>query len=337
MVGRKVLYIFLGVAAVLAAVAVFGLKEGRLLAQRPLTIVIDDWAGDQAIALVSLLGTDEEYGFNLDVRRTASAEDRVAPFKRGETDVLVGSLQTILSHADTEDLRIIYAIDASYGADGVIARDDIRSVADMRNRRIGVETGFADHFLIIQMLREAGLTTDDVTFVDVQMDEAEAVLRDGRVDVLATFAPYLTDLPRAVPGYQVLATTREYPHVIVDVIAVRTDALQANRERYVKLVQALDATIRRCHDAFESCLSALADHTGRTVQDWQSDFTGLRLLDIEDNRRLFSDNQPGGLATTLLNTREFVNRHLSEGVTADVTRWVDGSIIEDAARLKSDS
>ncbi|WP_409373144.1 ABC transporter substrate-binding protein [Pseudomonas baltica] len=79
-------------------------------------------------------------------------------------------------------------------ATSILVRKDssLKTVADLKGKRITVNRGSIGHFLVIKALREAGLKTSDVTFVNLLPTDARAALESGNADAWATWDPYTT-------------------------------------------------------------------------------------------------------------------------------------------------
>lgn len=96
-----------------------------------------------------------------------------------------------------------YAVIANYlssDVHGVIARADrnIRKVADLRGKRVGVSTGTTAHYMLHVLLSDQGLVDADVELVPLPGPEQAAALAAGRVDAVASFAPYSAQSRRAL-------------------------------------------------------------------------------------------------------------------------------------------
>ncbi|NVZ21435.1 ABC transporter substrate-binding protein [Pseudomonas costantinii] len=68
----------------------------------------------------------------------------------------------------------------------------IKTVADLKGKRIVTGRGSIGHYLAIKALASAGLTTKDVEFVFLLPSESRLVLDNGTVDAWATWDPYTT-------------------------------------------------------------------------------------------------------------------------------------------------
>lgn len=104
-----------------------------------------------------------------------------------------GSTPPIIASA--AGLEVVYiAASAPRPANGGIfvrAGSDIRSVADLRGRRITLVDGSFHTYLLARVLEDAGLLLPDVTRVEVPAADSLAALLDGRVDAWIAMAPRL--------------------------------------------------------------------------------------------------------------------------------------------------
>jgi len=296
-----------------------------------LTLAIADWPGDQAFVFVDLLQLDTQYNLALDFLRMPAEDDRLTLWRSGQVDMQIRTLDTGFVMAASDDIRIIYAYDASFGADAMVAVNDIQAPADLRGQTIGVEIGYPSHFLTLHVLDKAGLRPTDVTLIDVQFDEVAAAFAAGRATAITTWEPNVSDLLAQNPDLYVLSSSRDFPAVIFDVIFVRANTLAANRTLYVNLIRALDAAIRQCNANLSPCLDLLATESGRPVTQWETSFQGLRLLDLATNQQLFNDTGPDGLSAKLQAVYTFLRANRPEMPAFDISQWLDGSLVNEAA------
>lgn len=68
----------------------------------------------------------------------------------------------------------------------------VKTVADLKGKRIVTGRGSIGHYLAIRALREAGLKTSDVQWVYLLPSESRILLDNGDADAWATWAPYTT-------------------------------------------------------------------------------------------------------------------------------------------------
>jgi len=68
----------------------------------------------------------------------------------------------------------------------------IKTVADLKGKKIVTGRGSIGHYLAIKALNDAGLTTEDVQFIFLLPAESRLVLDNGTADAWATWDPYTT-------------------------------------------------------------------------------------------------------------------------------------------------
>ncbi|KAB0513521.1 MULTISPECIES: ABC transporter substrate-binding protein [Pseudomonas] len=75
----------------------------------------------------------------------------------------------------------------------VVPKDSpIKTVADLKGKKIVTGRGSIGHYLAIKALATAGLTTRDVQFIFLLPSESRLVLDNGTADAWATWDPYTT-------------------------------------------------------------------------------------------------------------------------------------------------
>ncbi|MBD1910906.1 MULTISPECIES: ABC transporter substrate-binding protein [unclassified Leptolyngbya] len=300
-------------------------------APRSLTLLPTDWPGDQGFIAIQELGLDKSHGLDLNLPAIKTSDDIVQAFRNGTTDVLNFTLDVAINLAATDpDMAVIYAYNESSGADGMVARKEIRTLADLRGKRIGAETGATSHYLLLAILKKAGLTLDDITYIDVQADEVNQALETGQVDAVVTWEPNLSTAV-ALPNMHILTTSRDFPNLILNVLVVRKSKLQANRDSYIQLVEAWDQMRATCETEADRCWQLLSAINNRPSEALKAEADGIRFLRLEDNHRLFApQGGPNTVAAQLQATYDFLkstNPNLSD---FDPQSLYEPSIVEAA-------
>lgn len=84
-------------------------------------------------------------------------------------------------------------------AEAILVRQDaaIRTVADLKGRKIALNKGSNVHFFLVQALKDAGVKYEDVQTVFLPPADARAAFEQGTVDAWAIWDPFFTAAKRA--------------------------------------------------------------------------------------------------------------------------------------------
>ena len=192
----------------------------------PLRIASEQWCGYQFMFLAQQEGWLPKTG--LELRETGFASDSVAALKQGQVDGAALTLNEVLLLRDQGmPLSVVTVFDFSAGPDVVLAKPGISRLADLKGQRIGVETTSLGVIMLSKVLEAAGLQRSDVTVINMDEDHL-AAWDSANMDAVLTYEPALSRLQKQ--GLVSLYDSRKLPLVIVDVLAVRTEAAERHAE-----------------------------------------------------------------------------------------------------------
>lgn len=125
-----------------------------------------------------------------------SAQALLEALSAGAVDAgAVGDAPFIFAYASGSNIKVVQATKASGGGSStaVLVRADspIRTVADLKGKRIATGRGSIGHYLLLRVLERAGLSPKDVTVVFLSPGDAEAAFGAGSVDAWVTWGPYV--------------------------------------------------------------------------------------------------------------------------------------------------
>ena len=107
----------------------------------------------------------------------------------------VGDAPFLFAYAGNPDLKAVAAYDSLSGGGSVALlvprASALKSLSDLKGRRIATGRGSIGHFLVLKLLQKAGLQPGDVRFVYLSPGDAKTALANGAVDVWATWGSYI--------------------------------------------------------------------------------------------------------------------------------------------------
>jgi NitT/TauT family transport system substrate-binding protein len=143
---------------------------------------------------------------------------------------------------------IILINDYSNGNDMVIAKPGIKSIPDLKGKKVGLEVGFVSHLLLLNALEKAGMKEADVTLVNTKTNETPQVLASGDVDAVTTWQPSSAQALKLVPGSTAIYTSKDEPGLIYDVLAVNPASLANRRAEWLKVLKVWDRVVENLRE-----------------------------------------------------------------------------------------
>ncbi len=243
------------------------------------------------------------------------AEDYVTAleaFQRGEADAATLTIyEAILAASRGTPLKIVLLLDYTTGSDGIVAKNRIRSLPDLKGKHIGVQEGTIAHFTVLKALEKAGLDRTEVKLVNLDLDALQQAFLHDQVDAAGIYEPYMSNLARQGGGHVVFSSL-EIPRAICDVLFVK-EALARDHPDVV------DHWIRAWNDALnfkgsdtDTYLHALNLLNGTPIPDLKASFKGIFFTSLAENRRAFGKpDSPGYLLNSLREMQRFM---LEQGI-----------------------
>jgi NitT/TauT family transport system substrate-binding protein len=89
-------------------------------------------------------------------------------------------------------------------------------------------------------LKKVGLTLKDVKVKDIATADTVAVFADSSVAAVASYEPFMSQAVKSLADRKphMLASSKDYPGLIIDIITARKADLKANPEKYEKFLAA---------------------------------------------------------------------------------------------------
>lgn len=129
------------------------------------------------------------------------------------------------------DPKAILQYDWSRGGDAIAVAGAIKSVADLRGKKIAVAEATPSHYFALYVLTQGGLTNRDVEWIfTTSAVEAANVFKAGKVDAAVSWSPDVYIAARERPGAHILASTKDASNLIADIFVARGDFLAQHPE-----------------------------------------------------------------------------------------------------------
>lgn len=312
---------------------------------RPLKVGINTWAG-HAPGIVANGGMKpgspssiykKKYGLDVEFVLLEDPSAKLAAFIKGDIDIMwdtVDSWAREASELKEKGLkaRAIIQEDWSRGGDGIVSLKTIKSVEDLKGKRIATTKYTPSHWLLLFLLSQSGLSPQDRNEIEknlVWADEAPkaaAMFKAGKVDAAVTWEP---DLSGAVAAREdeahVLVSTTAATNVIADTLVARQDILDQAPKSVGDFVAGWFDAISVMKEDPQGTDQLVADALKLTPDDVSGMLSGLKLTPYADNALFFGLSGPKPYFDSLFNGAFVIWR--KKGV---VTAVVDAQDFKDA-------
>lgn len=255
-----------------------------------LTIGYSAWPGWFPLAVAEKQGMFKDAGLEVDLKYfvdyTASLDALVAE----QVDVNAQTLNdTIFAVSSGAKQKIVVVNDNSTGNDQIICDASIKTVEDMKGKKVAAEAGVVDHFLLLQGLEKNGMTEKDIDFQGVKTDAAAAAFEAGQFDCVGVFAPFTVQaLKRS--GSHAVFTSKDFPGVIPDHL-VATEAAAGRAEDMTKLVKAWYATLAWIKANPADATKIMAEAAQVSEAEYKDFESGTTIFTADDAVKAFDDRK----------------------------------------------
>ena len=257
--------------------------------ERALRIGTNVWIGGEPLYLARDLGRLP--ADTVQLVEYPSASEVMRAFRNQAIDGMVISMDELFGLAvDGLQPRIILVIDVSSGADAIVGRNGMRTMRDLKGKSVAVESSALGAFVLSRALAINDMQATDVNVVHMESNEQPSAFEKGQVDGAVTFDPYRTQFLKA--GGKTLFDSSQIPGEIVDLVAVRESALQAQPKSILALIsgwmKAVDYMGREPKDAARR----MGIRQQTTGEQFLKALEGLHIPSHDENLRMIGGPKP---------------------------------------------
>lgn len=216
---------------------------------------------------------------------TGASSESLQLLATGKADGVTLSLDELLRARERGlSLVTVLVFDISMGADVLLAKPGIDTLAQLKGKRIGVEHSGVGALLLYRALLDAALRLDEVKTVEVTFERHFQAWQSGELDALITFEPVAGRLQAL--GARRLFDSSWIPDTIFDVLAVMPATLDRHRDALQRLVKAHFRGLRNFRKNPHDTAFRMAQRFKLPPKEVIGAFRGLELPNESRNRKL---------------------------------------------------
>jgi NitT/TauT family transport system substrate-binding protein len=239
--------------------------------------------------------------------------------------------ETITSVANGTDLVVVLTNDNSNGADKIIVSDKIKSIRDLKGKKVATEAGSVGHFLLAQALKKAGMTFKDIKLVKLETSKAAVAFAAGEVDAASIFAPF-NDIALKRPGSKELFSSSNFRGSISDHLVFTRKFVTEHPEKVQAVVNSWFATLKYNTKNKDETNEIMAKRVGISSAEYKDNIEGAKIFSVDDNIQSFGS---GNDNTYVFNTAIDISNFLLENgiikTKIDTRKLFDDRFVKAAA------
>jgi NitT/TauT family transport system substrate-binding protein len=255
----------------------------------PLKIGYSDWPGFVAWQVGIEKGWFKEAGVDVQFEWFDYSASLDA-YSAGKIDAVGLTNGDALVIGATGGKSVIYLInDYSDGNDMVIAKAGIKSVKELKGKKVGVELGFVDHLLLLNALEKVGMQESDVTLVNSPTNELPQVLASGDVDAVAVWQPNSNMALKLLPGSKSIYNSSDAPGLIYDALGVNPSSLAAHKADWQKVAKVWYRIVNYIYDpkTHADAVKIMAARVGLKPEAYEPLLKGTKILTLPEAKAVF--------------------------------------------------
>ena len=268
---------------------------------------INPWPGYEFLYLAQEKGFFEAEGASIDLVEYGSLGDVARAFQRDQVDGMTSTLVEVLQVCARGDRcpKAVMVTDYSDGADVLLARRGVTSIAGLAGRRVAAEPASLSSYILARALDSHGLTFDDVDVKPLDVNAIPEALREGRVDAAVAYPPVALAL-RDRPDMRVLFSSADIPGEVVDVVSIDPAVIDSRPADVRGLLRGWARALEYAESNPREAHAIMARRERITPAAFRQSLNGLDVISLPRQGRLL---EPGGrLSETVERVRDMLAR-----------------------------
>jgi NitT/TauT family transport system substrate-binding protein len=284
----RVQSLVLSLILLVTAAGTAGCQPASAAGDTRITLGFSAWPGWLPWQVAQAQGLFAKHGLNVALKYFDNYTDSLLALQTGALDANSQTLTDTLNSVSAGAKQTIVLVnDNSTGNDKIIAREGIVSVADLKGKRIAVEQGTVDHYLLLLALAQAGLGQSDVELVPLAKEAGAAAFAAGTVDAVCVSAPSTTKALQR-QGSHAIATSAEFPGAIPTNLVVRTGLAKEHPRTVQALVDTWFDTLTWIKTHRDAAVATMASRAGVGIGDYNTYDAGTTIFTRQQNLDAFT-------------------------------------------------
>lgn len=256
----------------------------------------------------------------------------------------MGYTNGVVALATEVPVELIWIHEVLGKNEALVARKkaEIKTVSDLKGRKIATPFSSTSHFSLLQALNEAGLSHQEVTLLDMQTSEIVAAWERGDIDAAYTWEPTLSNLKKT--GH-VLIDSQELAqqgYMTTNIELVHQDFAKKYPELVVEFLVTLNDGVTSYQNDPKKAATSAAKELDLTTEEALGQMEGTTWLSLEQqiSADYFGTSaKPGQFNQVFLKTAQFLKEQGSikkAPTEKEISEFINSSYAEEAMKSRKE-
>jgi NitT/TauT family transport system substrate-binding protein len=196
---------------------------------------IGDYNGASLLAIAEKQGLWKKAGLTAEVKSFNNGPVQIQALGAGDLDY--GYIGPGAVWLPASGQSKIIAINTLTYADRVIGQPGMKSMKDLKGKRIGVPEGTSGDMILNIALEEAGMTDKDIAKVNMDPSTIVSAFSSGKIDGAGFFYPAIDTIKKKVPGLVEVASTQDTGDSFPTAFVAGNKVPEEKNSKVVKVLQ----------------------------------------------------------------------------------------------------
>jgi NitT/TauT family transport system substrate-binding protein len=271
------------------------------------------WVGYGPLYIARDKGMFRKEGVDVDLVLMEDPKERFPTLMADHIQMIASTVDTALLYLKRPtDFQYVVAIDDSDGGDGIVATKDIKTIADLKNKRVAVNEGSVSEFYLNVLLSKAGLQESDLQTVNLTAADAGGAFVAKRVQAAVTWEPWLSR-GKATDFGHLLVDSASSPGLITDVLIVKSDWAGSHQKEIAAVVRAWNEAVAFYEEHPDEAVEIMAKGVGgwlKEPKEFKATLSGIKFYNAAANKAFFGTAaKPGPLSNTIQQAIDIWSSH----------------------------
>lgn len=264
-------------------------------AATPVKVAHATWVGYGPLYIAEELGYFDAEGLDVKLLIIEDEAQYAAALASGNIDGLGNVIDREVIHfAKGAPEVVVFAMDESTGGDGIVSSGEVKSVADLKGKTVGLDKSSTSYFFFLSVLDKYGVDEKDINILEMGASDAGAAFVAGKLDAAVTWEPWLTNAGQREGGH-VLVSSKDMPKTIVDVFVLNAEFVKAHPDVPVKMTRAWNKAVEWYRANADKGNELMGKAMGLSAEEMAEMAAGVTFIGGADNVAFLDKDKPGSL------------------------------------------